>query len=86
MSDLRDRIERLYDAHPRGRRVQTQVPAGVRDRGQTWLARMTDYSPQSVRKWIAEGKPSRRGEFAIRTLEREAGLRNGGPEGSPKEM
>lgn len=66
--------------------MQEQVPAGIRDRGQTWLARMTGYSPSAVRAWLVQGKPSRRGEFAIQMLEREAGLRNGGPEGSPKEM
>lgn len=67
---LRDRIARLYAAHPRGERMR-RAPAGVRDLGQTWLAREAGVSPQTVRRWIQRGAPSRYGAVIIEWLERE---------------
>lgn len=74
MTTLRERIARLYRLHPRGERVSRAAPEGVRDLGQTWLAREADVSPQTVRRWVQRGEPSRYGERVIRDLEREAGL------------
>lgn len=70
---LRDRIARLYRLHPRGERMR-RAPMGVRDLGQTWLAREADVSPQTVRRWVQSGAPSRYGELILERLEREAGL------------
>lgn len=70
---LRDRIARLYAVHPRGERMR-RAPMGVRDLGQTWLAREAGVSPQTVRRCIARDKASQRIEMVIRRLEHEAGL------------
>jgi len=67
---LRERIARLYAAHPRGERMR-RAPAGVRDLGQTWLAREAGVSPQTVRRWVQRGEPSRYGELVLERLERE---------------
>lgn len=72
---LRERIARLYRLHPRGERVSRAAPAGVRDYGQTWLAREAGVSPQTVRRWIKRDEPSRYGEVVLERLEREAGIR-----------
>ena len=72
---LRERIARLYAVHPRGERVSRAAPEGVRDLGQTWLAREADVSPQTVRRWVQRGEPSRYGALIIERLEAEAGIR-----------
>lgn len=72
---LRDRIVRIYRSHPRGERVSRAAPEGVRDLGQTWLAREAGVSPQTVRRWVQRGEPSRYGALIIERLEAEAGIR-----------
>lgn len=70
---LRDRIARLYAAHPRGERV-IRAPGRVRDLGQSWLAREIGVDATTVRRWVARGEASRYGELRIRQLEEEAGI------------
>ena len=69
---LRERIRRLYRLHPRGERMR-RAPLGVRDLGQSWLAREAGVSPQTVRRWVQRGEPSRYGALIIERLEAAAG-------------
>lgn len=70
---LRDRIARLYAAHPRGERV-SRAPGEVKDLGQSWLAREIKVDPKTVRRWVQQDRASRFGELLIRRLEEEAGI------------
>ena len=70
---LRDRIARLYQAHPRGARAEHDRP-GRDGLGQSWLAREAEVDERTVRRWVRAGAPSRYGALIIERLEREAGL------------
>ena len=70
---LRDRIARLYQAHPRGAKAEQGRP-GPDSLGQSWLAREAGVDDRTVRRWVRAGAPSRYGALVIERLEREAGL------------
>ena len=72
---LRDRIARLYQAHPRGARAETRPTVRSTARGQTWLAREIGVSASAVRRWVSGSRRLPQVvEVAIRALEKEAGL------------
>src|SRR5690606_12848816 len=75
---LRERIHRLYRAHPKAERAEPHhgrraTPA------QSWLARTAGLAPPTIRLWIKQGRPSEVGELLIQKLEYEAGLRPDAP-------
>lgn len=72
---LRDRIARLYAAHPRGERVSRAL-GRIRDLGQSWLAREAKVDPSTVRRWVQRDEPSAYGALVIERLEEEAGIRS----------
>lgn len=77
---LRDRIARLYAAHPEGERAEAGT-AGRRGLGQTWLARQSGrvlpepVAPRTVRDWVRRGRLPPIGVILVERLEEEAGLR-----------
>jgi len=75
---LRERIHRLYRAHPKGERAEPHHGRRV-NLGQSWLARMIDLDPTTIRLWVRQGRPSDIGELLIQQLEYEAGLRKDAP-------
>lgn len=68
---VRDRIRRLYEAHPEGASTSGATGA-IPDYGQTWLARREGLAPSTVRRWVQADRLSRAGEEILRRLEREA--------------
>lgn len=72
--NLRDRIARLYQLHPRGARARVGPRRGKPDLGQTWLAREAEVSRSTVKRWIELGEPSRYGALILERLEEEAGI------------
>jgi len=73
--NLRDRIARLYQAHPRGARAETRPTVRSTARGQTWLAQQLGMSPSAIRRYVSGSRRLPQVvEVAIRALEREAGL------------
>src|SRR5690606_8167663 len=75
---LRERIHRLYQAHPKGERAEPHHGRRA-NLGQSWLARMIDLDPTTIRLWDKQDRPSEIGELLIQQLEYEAGLRKDAP-------
>lgn len=75
---LRERIHRLYQAHPKGERAEPHHGRRA-NLGQSWLARTIGMDATTIRLWVQQGRPSEIGELLIQQLEYEAGLRPDAP-------
>ena len=75
---LRERIHRLYQAHPKGERAEPDHGRRA-NLGQSWLARTIGMDATTIRLWVRQGRPSEIGELLIQQLEYEAGLRADAP-------
>lgn len=69
--EIRDRVEALYKAH-----TDTESSRGA----QRWFARVAGVDSSTVYRWVSgRMEPSPPVLALMRALEREAGLRDGGP-------
>lgn len=69
--EIRDRIEALYQAH---------TDADSARGAQRWFARVAGVDSSTVYRWVSgRMEPSPPVLALLRALEREAGLRDGGP-------
>ena len=72
---LRERIERLYRAHPEGARAKRDRRGLAVAYGVRWLARRLHRTPRTVQRWIdGTHRPDPLAVEALERLEREAGI------------
>lgn len=73
--ELRERIARLYEAHPEGAAAKEDRRGAKQAVGVSWVAARLHRSPRTIQRWIDGTRtPDPLALAVISDLEREAGL------------
>lgn len=73
--ELRERIARLYEAHPEGAAAKTDRRGAGVAVGVSWLATRLHRSPRTVQRWIDGTRPlDPMALVVLEALEKEAGV------------